>query len=126
MNRRSFLKAILAAGVAPYVVTSAGVLMPVRELWTPEWTRYALVEDGLTLSFWAKVSSRSLERAMSTDIRRFVRINKEDKLIQFAMPGGHGLNFETRGTMHLELGAQRSLPSVSTYGADAEFNVAFG
>lgn len=30
MNRRSFLKGILAAGVAPYVVTSAGVLMPVR------------------------------------------------------------------------------------------------
>lgn len=31
MNRRSFLSAILAAGVAPYVVTTAGVLMPVRQ-----------------------------------------------------------------------------------------------
>lgn len=35
MNRRSFMKSILAAGVAPYVCTSAGVLMPVRSLWEP-------------------------------------------------------------------------------------------
>ena len=35
MNRRGFLKGILAAGVAPYVVTGAGVLMPVKKLWTP-------------------------------------------------------------------------------------------
>lgn len=34
MNRRGFLKAILAAGVAPYVVTTAGVLMPVRKIAT--------------------------------------------------------------------------------------------
>jgi len=34
MNRRGFLQAILAAGVAPAFVGS-GVLMPVRELWTP-------------------------------------------------------------------------------------------
>ena len=32
MNRRGFLKSILAAGVAPYVVTTAGVLMPVRQI----------------------------------------------------------------------------------------------
>ena len=35
MNRRGFLKSIIAAGVAPYVVTAAGVLMPVRNVWTP-------------------------------------------------------------------------------------------
>jgi hypothetical protein len=35
MNRRGFLKGILAAGVAPYVVTAAGVLMPVRTLARP-------------------------------------------------------------------------------------------
>jgi hypothetical protein len=29
MNRRSFMQSILAAGLAPYVVTAAGVLMPV-------------------------------------------------------------------------------------------------
>lgn len=36
MNRRSFLQACLAAAAAPYVVTSAGVLMPVRsrDIWT--------------------------------------------------------------------------------------------
>lgn len=35
MNRRRFLKSILAAGVAPYVVTTAGVLMPVHALAVP-------------------------------------------------------------------------------------------
>lgn len=38
MNRRGFLGAILAGGVAPFVMSSAigrGVLMPVKELWTP-------------------------------------------------------------------------------------------
>ena len=34
MNRRGFLQAILALGVAPYVVTTAGVLMPVRQVIT--------------------------------------------------------------------------------------------
>lgn len=36
MNRRGFLKSILAAGVAPYVVTTAGVLMPVRAITAPK------------------------------------------------------------------------------------------
>lgn len=35
MNRRGFLKSILAAGVAPAFV-GASVLMPVRKLWTPD------------------------------------------------------------------------------------------
>lgn len=35
MNRRSFLQACLASATAPYVVTTAGVLMPVKSLWTP-------------------------------------------------------------------------------------------
>ncbi len=40
MNRRSFLTGmagILAAGTAPWVVTKAGVLMPVREIAKPGW-----------------------------------------------------------------------------------------
>ncbi len=43
MNRRSFITGmagILAAGTAPWVVTKAGVLMPVREIYRPpvfEW-----------------------------------------------------------------------------------------
>lgn len=31
MNRRGFLQSILVAGVAPYVITSSGVLMPIRQ-----------------------------------------------------------------------------------------------
>lgn len=37
MNRRGFLQSILAAGIAPYVATTAGVLMPVRQIATPLW-----------------------------------------------------------------------------------------
>ena len=43
MNRRGFLKGMLATGVAPYVVTAAGVLMPVRKLWEPG---IAFVQSG--------------------------------------------------------------------------------
>lgn len=35
MNRRGFLQGILAAGVAPYVSTAAGVLMPVKSIINP-------------------------------------------------------------------------------------------
>lgn len=36
MNRRGFMKSILAAGIAPYVISS-GVLMPVKQrIWTPQ------------------------------------------------------------------------------------------
>lgn len=44
MNRRGFLKSILASGVAPYVVTTAGVLMPVRALAVP-WEHTIVVPD---------------------------------------------------------------------------------
>lgn len=42
MNRRGFLKTILASGIAPYVVTSSGVLMPCR----------ALAGAGVSLHLW--------------------------------------------------------------------------
>ncbi len=35
MNRRSFMQGILAAGVSPWVCTTAGVLMPVRTIRKP-------------------------------------------------------------------------------------------
>ena len=57
MNRRGFLGAILATGVAPYVVTAAGVLMPVRALWTPD--------------FWIKGADRafnSLQAALDATV----------------------------------------------------------
>lgn len=44
MNRRGFLKAILASGVAPYVCTTAGVLMPVKPLWTPPEAAHEIIE----------------------------------------------------------------------------------
>ena len=53
MDRRGFLKAILAAGVAPYVITTAGVLMPVKKL--------AIVENPLfkgELGTWTGVTLR--------------------------------------------------------------------
>jgi hypothetical protein len=34
MNRRGFLRSMLAAAAAPYVITTAGVLMPVRQIVT--------------------------------------------------------------------------------------------
>lgn len=45
VTRRGFLNGILAAGVAPYVVTTAGVLMPVRKLWVPD--DYIMVGDEI-------------------------------------------------------------------------------
>jgi hypothetical protein len=46
MNRRGFLKSMLAAGVAPYVVTSAGVLMPVKKILTATAPEIAFVQSG--------------------------------------------------------------------------------
>ena len=36
MNRRSFLQGILAAGVAPWIITTPGILMPVKKIVTFE------------------------------------------------------------------------------------------
>ena len=36
MDRRGFMKSILATGVAPYVITTSGLLMPVKKILTPE------------------------------------------------------------------------------------------
>lgn len=48
MNRRGFLRGILAAGVAPYVVTSAGVLMPARSVIPVVVSDIDLYEGGIT------------------------------------------------------------------------------
>lgn len=57
MHRRGFLRGILAAGVAPYVCTTAGVLMPVRDLWKPvalkeawAFTTLAVFRSGIALA----------------------------------------------------------------------------
>jgi hypothetical protein len=57
MNRRGFLKSILAAGVAPYVVTSAGVLMPLKQIIVParwEFTIYGTNNLGAGRSIQVK------------------------------------------------------------------------
>lgn len=45
MNRRGFLQTCLASSIAPYVITTAGVLMPVRKIWTAESAGVSLVAD---------------------------------------------------------------------------------
>lgn len=61
VDRRGFLKAILASGVAPYVVTTAGVLMPVRAIATelprievgfPRWVRATIDDNGDSKVKW--------------------------------------------------------------------------
>lgn len=37
MNRRGFLKSMLAAGAGAAIITTPGLLMPVRKIWTPAW-----------------------------------------------------------------------------------------
>lgn len=66
MNRRGFLKSILAAGVAPAFVGSS-VLMPVRKLWTPEQS-LMLWGDGIrddTLALQAWLDGKSVVHAFS-------------------------------------------------------------
>lgn len=46
VDRRGFLKSILAAGVAPYVVTSAGVLMPVKKILAASAEEVAFLQSG--------------------------------------------------------------------------------
>ena len=46
MNRRGFLSSILASGIAPYVITASGVLMPVRKIITLQWPDLEDYEEG--------------------------------------------------------------------------------
>lgn len=46
MNRRGFMQAILAAGVAPYVSTVSGVLMPVKKILAPVSGMALMMEFG--------------------------------------------------------------------------------
>lgn len=60
MQRRSFLAGIFAAGIAPYIVTTAGVLMPhgkiltLSDLAMEEWTPNPYGE--ITLDLWDKIT----------------------------------------------------------------------
>lgn len=65
MNRRGFLKGILSAGVAPYVVTSAGVLMPVRSIALPEAGHVMVGQEILSIRL-AQDGTRWFRRAGSS------------------------------------------------------------
>jgi hypothetical protein len=48
MNRRGFLKIGAAAVAAPWVITKAGVLMPVKKVWTAENVSFVQSGTGAT------------------------------------------------------------------------------
>lgn len=69
MNRRSFMKAILATATAPYVVTTAGILMPVKSIITQPLDlitmRLMAVEDSLGNYQYRWVSSDAVAKAVT-------------------------------------------------------------
>ena len=56
MNRRGFLQACLASATAPYVVTTAGVLMPVRNIIVADPVVVFPGEEGLFVYCWVPTS----------------------------------------------------------------------
>lgn len=77
MNRRGFLSTCLAAAAAPYVVTKAGVLMPVKSLWTPPafdpGSLYLMTipvpEVGLNCDKMGWFTGRQVQKALSAGYR---------------------------------------------------------
>lgn len=95
MNRRGFMKAILAAGVAPYVVTSAGVLMPVRKIKTME-------EIFLELS----LANASIMELIKRDIARAIGDRFDDSFMDelaFGVNRIKALRAETHVTIQTRL-----------------------
>ena len=73
MNRRSFLKSILATGVAPYVVTTAGLLMPVKQLWTPP-EKQLLVVNTVVVEDPAFYAVGDVVKVDSRDFQEYARV----------------------------------------------------
>lgn len=76
IQRRSFLGVILAAGVAPAFVRS-GVLMPVKEIWTP----------GVSLDLVRRVKS-GMRRHVRVDLGSYVVFLHPDWADDFAWRNG--------------------------------------
>lgn len=77
MNRRSFLAAMLAAGAAPYVMSGGigrGVLMPVREIWTPNMLP-AYVRDVFTEDGYQRMITAEALRILESKIKFAERVN---------------------------------------------------
>ncbi len=78
MNRRGFLQACLAAATAPYVSTAAGVLMPVRKVWTAndltESTLFQMLEEiwrqGQSISGATALTSANFARVLRPGLVR--------------------------------------------------------
>lgn len=63
MNRRGFLQAILASATAPYVITTAGVLMPVKKIFVPSLTEASL--EALLIEISKITDSRGVRIAVN-------------------------------------------------------------
>lgn len=84
MNRRGFLRGILAAGAAPWVCTKAGILMPVRQVAQP---------DGvLTLDMLNRAKS-ALDRAAEDDMYLAINPPLFEAMVQVALYGSCRINF---------------------------------
>lgn len=59
MDRRSFLKLGAAAVAAPYVITTPGLLMPVKSLWTRSYGR-SPIGDALADTAYARQYAESV------------------------------------------------------------------
>lgn len=56
LTRRGFLKGMLALGAAPAIIVTPGLLMPVRQLWTPSRTIIGFdPSSAYDYSAWVKV-----------------------------------------------------------------------
>lgn len=75
MNRRGFLKSILAAGVAPYVVTAAGVLMPVRTLARPIFDGF--ISDLFFSPYYVPLSMVRIMRPYQLESNRLTGLSLE-------------------------------------------------
>lgn len=62
MNRRNFLTGVAAAVAAPYVITTPGLLMPVRRIWTP---RLWPAPSGHYLMFYGGQAHGELRRIVN-------------------------------------------------------------
>lgn len=70
-SRRGFLKGlagILAAGAAPAIITTPGLLMPVKKLWVPEQTIVLGQYDVSVI--WTISNIQQYRREVSMDVLR--------------------------------------------------------
>jgi len=85
MNRRSFMQAILAAGVAPYVCTTSGVLMPVRAIAEPSLVVLSDARMVEALEYFGPELLResiSIEAMVKADLAQYL-LESTDRLMSY-------------------------------------------